>query len=100
MQPLKLVEEQNLTSEAPSPAAIVDARKQASRVVQIIDTLSDSHKETVYLRFQSSLSYKEIAEVTGHSVSNVGVIIHNAVQKIREQMQAPKPATKTAGGAQ
>lgn len=99
MQHLSLVTEQSLASEAPSPSAITEARERASRVLELIDTLSDKQKETVYLRFASGLSYKEIAEVTGHSVSNVGVMIHTAVKKIRQDVVAAGTGTKAAGGA-
>lgn len=99
MQHLSLVTEQSVASEAPSPSAVTEARERASRVLELIDQLSDKQKETVYLRFASGLSYKEIAEVTGHSVSNVGVLLHTAVKAIRRNMAGDDAEPKAAGGA-
>ncbi len=37
------------------------------------------------LKFQNDLSYAEISEITKLSVSNVGVLIHNALKNLRER---------------
>ena len=39
------------------------------------------------LKFQNGLSYKEISRVTELSVSNVGYLIHTAIQKLRQQLE-------------
>ena len=38
------------------------------------------------LRFQEELSYKQISAVTGHSVSHVGVLIHDGIRSIRRRL--------------
>ncbi|MEN8713450.1 MAG: sigma factor-like helix-turn-helix DNA-binding protein [Verrucomicrobiales bacterium] len=38
------------------------------------------------LKFQGDLSYKEISEVTGLSVSNVGFLIHTGIKRLRSLM--------------
>lgn len=84
----------------PDPAQVVQQRQESSHVLRILETLPQSHQEAVYLRFQSGLSYKEIAEITGHTVSNVGVMLHVAVKKIRESMDAmARPQPRTAEGS-
>ncbi len=54
-------------------------------VLQALDRLRDSWKEVVLLKFRERLSYREIAEVTGHSVSHVGVILYQALAEMRRE---------------
>ena len=37
------------------------------------------------LKLQEGLSYREISEVTGLSISNVGFLLHKGIRSIREQ---------------
>ena len=88
VQALEPMTENNLESPEPGPEAKVARRQDAGRVAEILKTLPEKQREAIYLRFQGGLSYKEISGVTGHSVSNVGFLIHTAVKKIRERMLA------------
>ncbi len=82
------------------PLQAVQHKQEGSAVLRILETLPEAHQEAVYLRFQSGLSYKEIAEITGHTVTNVGVILHTAVKKIRAHMDdAARPQVRTAEGS-
>ena len=47
----------------------------------------ENQREVVRLKFQAGLSYAEISRVTGHSVSNVGFLLHTALKTLRRQMQ-------------
>jgi RNA polymerase sigma-70 factor (ECF subfamily) len=38
------------------------------------------------LKLQDGLSYREISQVTGLSVSNVGFLMHQGIKTIRERM--------------
>ena len=49
--------------------------------------LPPEQREVVRLKFQESLSYKEIASITGHSVSHVGVLIFRATEKLRKILE-------------
>jgi RNA polymerase sigma-70 factor (ECF subfamily) len=48
--------------------------------------LSDKQQEAVRLKFQSGLSYREIAEVMDITVNHVGVLLHNALKAIRDRI--------------
>ena len=50
--------------------------------------LPDNQQEVVRLKFQDGLSYKEIAGVTGLTVSNVGFLIHTAIHTLRREFAA------------
>jgi len=97
-----LVETPDAADQRPDPAQIAQHREDAGTVMRILETLPENQQEAVYLRFQSGLSYAEIAEITGHSVSNVGVLLHTAVKKIREHMThiaKPVAHVRTAEGS-
>ncbi len=72
------------------PARIVERRETASRAHQTIAGLPENQQEVIRLRFQSGLSYKEIAGVMELSASNVGFLIHTAIRTVREKLSAPR----------
>ncbi|MGF1484607.1 MAG: RNA polymerase sigma factor [Opitutales bacterium] len=73
---------------APDPAARAASKESARQALELVESLPENQREAVRLRFQKELSYKEIAEVTGLSVSNVGFLLHTALKTLRQQMQA------------
>ena len=74
-------------SEAADPATIALDNESVNRIGQMLTGLSENQQEVVRLKFQNGFSYREIAEVTGLTVSNVGVQLHEALKKIRERMK-------------
>lgn len=82
------------------PLKDLETRDLIRRVMQSAASLPDRQKEILRLKFQSGLSYREIAEVTSLSVSNVGYLIHTAIQTLREEFRDELQATSVRGGAQ
>jgi RNA polymerase sigma factor (sigma-70 family) len=81
------------------PSEVAQHRQDASAIQKALETLPENQQEAVYLRFQSGLSYKEIAEITGHTVTNVGFLLHAAVKAIRAQLEpARSAAVRSAEG--
>ena len=68
------------------PAKTAESREASSRVLQVLALMPENEQEVIRLRFQSGLSYKDIASVTDLSVSNVGYLIHTAIRTIREKL--------------
>lgn len=64
------------------------------RVLAAVAELPAAQREVLRLRFQEELSYKEISTITGHSVSNVGVLIHTGIRRIRERLHAGAARTR------
>jgi RNA polymerase sigma-70 factor (ECF subfamily) len=62
--------------------AVVDAEQQQT-LSDLVEKLSPRQQEILRLRLQAGLSYREIAEVTGLTVSNVGFHLHQAVKSLR-----------------
>lgn len=59
-------------------------------IQKTLKSLTPPQQEVVRLKFQESMSYQEISNVTGHSVSYVGVLLHEAMVALRKQMNSPK----------
>jgi RNA polymerase sigma-70 factor (ECF subfamily) len=68
------------------PADSAERADSAGEVMRNLARLPVNQKEAIVLKFGHGLSYKEIAEVTGHSVSNVGFLIHAGLKAMRERM--------------
>ncbi len=71
-----------------SPEATVIARDSADRVFRMLDQLPDNQQEVIRLKFQNEMTYQEIADVTGLSVTNVGFLLHTAIKRLRELLQS------------
>lgn len=61
-------------------------QQQESQLSQKMESLSENHREVLKLKFQDGFSYKEISKITGHSESYVGVLIHEAVKDLRQNL--------------
>ena len=63
-------------------------RKEAVRMaVAVLETLPTNQQEVIRLKVQNGLSYREISEVTGLSVSNVGFLMHRGIKTLRERLR-------------
>ncbi|MBL7133880.1 MAG: sigma-70 family RNA polymerase sigma factor [Phycisphaerae bacterium] len=85
MTPLSEHTERTRASSEPAPDDVASGREQAVRVTSAMSALPPSQQEVLRLRFQNGLSYKQIAGVTSLSVSNVGFLIHTAIQRLRKR---------------
>ena len=75
--------------------------------MRLLATLSANQQEVVRLKFQAGLSYRQISEVTGLSVTNVGFLLHTAIARLRKRVADNehegcnlRPAEKPLGGQQ
>lgn len=74
------------TGASQTPFEVV-ARKEASgHALRALAHLPERQQELVRLKFQGGLSYREIAEITGLSVSNVGYLLHIAIKAVRTEL--------------
>lgn len=70
------------------PPAVAEENEELGRAVKALSGLPETQQEVLRLKFQNDFSYKQIARITGHSVSNIGFLIHTAIKKLREQLKA------------
>ncbi|WP_372895263.1 RNA polymerase sigma factor [Stieleria sp.] len=79
-----------ITVQDPHPdaatAALAAEQTHATenRLAVLVERLSGRQQEVLRLRMQAGLSYREIADVTGLTVSNVGFHLHAAVRALKD----------------
>ncbi len=69
------------------PQAQGEKQEAAGRINQAMAQLPQSQQEVLRLKFQNGFTYKQIAEITGLSVSGVGFQIHTAMQTLRRKFK-------------
>lgn len=74
----------------PDPARRAEDQGVADDLATALAHLTANQREVMRLRFQGGLSYQEIGQATGLSVSNVGVQLHTALLRLRSRMQDPR----------
>ena len=57
-----------------------------AHVMKFIGALPTNQQEVLRLKFQNSMSYKEISAVTGLTISHVGVLLHTALGTLRKKL--------------
>lgn len=77
---------ETLNDSMPAPDESAVSKERHAEVLKFLERLPANQKEVIRLKFQGDLSYKEIAEVTGLSVSNVGFLIHTGIKRLRTLM--------------
>ena len=83
-----------VSSETSSPLRIAEQRDDATSILALLDDLPANQQEAIRLKFQHGLSYKQIAEVTQLSVSNVGFLIHTGLKTLRQRLNANDQTNK------
>lgn len=81
-------EEDRVASFEPRAGAGLEAEETHAAVLRLIDRLPRNQQEVIRLKFQNGFSYKEISRITSLSVSNVGFLIHTAIQRLRREWAA------------
>lgn len=76
-------------SPDPGPSDVAERRDLAGRVLNLLDTLPSNQQDVIRLKFQNGFSYQEISRISGHSVSNVGYLIHAGMKTLRGRLFDP-----------
>jgi RNA polymerase sigma factor (sigma-70 family) len=77
--------EKELAEQRPAEAGGPPAGLSAD-LSQVLSGLSANQQEVIRLKFQQGLKYREIAALTGLSVSNVGFLIHTGIKQMRKAL--------------
>jgi RNA polymerase sigma-70 factor (ECF subfamily) len=78
--------------QSSDPLVRLEAKDSERHIAVLLDRLPENQREVLRLKFQHGLSYKEIGEVTGHTVTNVGFLIHRGIKTLRERLAVEPPA--------
>ena len=87
MTTLTEVCQKELEAPVSAPDLTAQRRETAGRVADRMERLPQNQRTVIRLKFQHALSYREIAEATGLSVTNVGFLIHSGLKTLRRQMR-------------
>ncbi|MEE3230238.1 MAG: sigma-70 family RNA polymerase sigma factor [Planctomycetota bacterium] len=79
--------QQETASQADTVIETLEHSERSARVRMEIDRLRPKLKEVMLLKVQESKSYREIAEITGLTVTNVGYLVHQAMQALRSSLR-------------
>src|SRR5690606_33698947 len=77
---------ESINDSTPDPSRAMEERERHAEVMALLERLPENQREVIRLKFQGDLSYKEISDVTGLSVSNVGFLIHTGIKRLRALM--------------
>lgn len=77
---------EKMENASPDPSRAMQEKESFEEVLSFLEKLPENQREVIRLKFQGDLSYKEISEVTGLSVSNVGFLIHTGIKRLRTLM--------------
>ena len=75
-----------VTDQEPSPDQALAETERSQALAGLVARLPSREQELVRLKFQNGLSYQEISQITGLSVSNVGFILHTAMKSLRQRL--------------
>jgi len=77
-------------SDLPGPVAALESKETADSLFGLLDQLTENQREVIRLKFQNDLSYREIADITQLSVTNVGFLLHTGLKKLRALLREEK----------
>lgn len=85
-QPMSDLHQATLAAEDPDPGEQTAQNDLKSLLPRFLSALPEKQQEVIRLKFQQQLSYREIAQCTQLSESNVGYLLHTGLKTLREQM--------------
>jgi len=68
----------------------LEAEEVRCRVRAAIDRLSPRYREVLLLKVEEEKSYRDIAEITGLTVTNVGYLLHRAMKELSVRLNHAK----------
>ena len=84
-----------VTDEAESPQERLDRAADLDLIKAKLPLLKEEYKEIIIMKFINDLSLEEIAEISEKSKGNVRVLLHRALNALRELVEYDdKPADK------
>jgi RNA polymerase sigma factor (sigma-70 family) len=70
-------------SPDPGPLDLAERRELSTRALELLESLPANQREVIRLKFQNGFSYQEISRISGHTVTNVGYLIHAGIKALR-----------------
>jgi RNA polymerase sigma factor (sigma-70 family) len=92
MSPLREEQVRRCLSTDPAPLEMIERQELGRRVLELLENLPPNQREVLRLKFQNGFSYQEISRISGHSISNVGYLIHAGIKTLRGYLFEGQPA--------
>ena len=73
-----------------TPESLAIAGAERDRLARALEGLPPRSREVLVLRELEGCSYKEIAEITGLSATNVGYLLHTAMKTLSQRLRNAK----------
>jgi RNA polymerase sigma factor (sigma-70 family) len=80
---LPLDEVHEIPDENPSPEERLISTEAQKKLLAALSQISDRDRDLLSLKFAARLTNRRIAEITGLSDNNVGIILYRAIHKLR-----------------
>ncbi len=71
---------------SPAPDVAAECEDSFNSVTRAMNVLPRNQQECIRLKFQHSMSYKQISDITRLSVTNVGFLIHTGLKALRKEL--------------
>ena len=76
----------NQASDKPPPEQVAIHTETRAELLAALACLSERDRDLIALKFAAGLTNRRIAEITGLSANNVGVILYRAVRRLRAEL--------------
>lgn len=86
----KADEDRHLGDDVQPPPAPDGIPDEAAAAAEALRRLSPREQTLITLRVYEEKSYRDIADITGLSVDNVGVTLHNALKKLAAMIETAR----------
>ncbi len=83
------VELADFPGREPDPAVAAEQQDLAGRLNCLVGQLPTSQREAIDL-WSEGFSYREIAQIAGHSEGNVRILVHRALKQLRQHCEVLK----------
>jgi RNA polymerase sigma factor (sigma-70 family) len=82
-----LEEAREVRDAEPTPYQVTARNEKVELVHEMIGSLPEKQKMIIHLRDIEQMSYKEICEITGYSLSQVKINLHRGRKQLKEKLQ-------------
>ncbi len=76
----------DLATQTPSPSEQIVAREQAEAVQQAVERLPEDYRQVLALRHQEQLTFEEIGQRLGRSISGARALWLRAVERLNDEL--------------
>lgn len=99
-RPMSTIAAHEPAAAAAPPSRQLEQEEAAGGLLDALGALPRNQQDCIRLKFQQGLSYQQISRVTGLSVSNVGVLIHTGIKRLRARLSPLAATAPSTSGVQ